>query len=238
MSKNVFFGQNDLRFWYFRYKESNYYSWSILIATIVACAIIIFVVIIPQAENYFSIRSEVVALRSKINVMNENVNFMNNVDRSVLNSQLETATKALPAEQDFLLIINALNDSAISSGITLDDFDFNLDKGAVTKSQSSINIVIITNGSIDRVRQFLKEISQKLPISEISSIENSSNSTIINLGFDYKSLPKIVFNEEKPITSLTGLDQALINKLSSWQTTNNQPVTTPSGSSSAVPLFE
>jgi len=238
MSKRVFFGQNDLRFLYFRYKDSNYYSISVIVLIIVVCVILVFMVIIPQAENYFSIRREVVALRSKISVLNENINFMNNIDKSVLNSQLNVTTQALPAEKDFAGINNALTASAIRSGVTIDDFVFNIGKESSAKSQSSVSLVIKVNGTIDRVKRFLKEISEKLPISEVSSIESSSNSTNVTLAFHYQSFPKIVFKEDEPITPLTDPKKALIQQLSSWQTGSNLPGFVPSGSSSAVPLFE
>src|SRR3989344_9386493 len=119
MSKRVFFGQSDLRFYYFRYRDSKYYSLSIFLLTIIVCIILLINVIVHQFNNYLSIRQEVIAKKTAIKLINENINFMNNLDKSKLNSQLGTVTRALPVEKDFEGILNALSDSSIRSGVTL-----------------------------------------------------------------------------------------------------------------------
>ena len=244
MNKKVFFGHNDLRFFYYRYKDSNYYSISIFTVTIVVCLILVLKIIIPQVETYFSIRREVVALRSKIKTINENINFMNNLDKSVLNSQLQTATRALPNDKDFAGIINAIADSAVRSGVSISDFGFRLNEPASNSSDakkdfqglSSIDVSVGIKGSTDGGKKFLSEISEKIPLVEIRGVKGNSSILTIGMHFYYKPIPKIAFKEDEPITSVADSEQALIRKLSSWQTAP-QEISVPAGSSSAVPLF-
>src|SRR5688572_15699003 len=99
MNKKVFFGQNDLRFLYYRYKDSVYYSLSIFIVTIFVCIMLLVNIIFPQAGKYFSIRNEVISQREKISIINENINFIASIDKAELDSQLRIASRALPPDQ-------------------------------------------------------------------------------------------------------------------------------------------
>jgi len=245
MSKRIFFGHNDIRFFYYRYKDSKYYSLSILVFTIAVCALLIFKLIIPQADVYFSIRREVLALRAKIKTMNDNINFVNNLDKSLLDSQLTVTNRALPADKDFAGIINAISASAVRSGVSISDFSFSLggvssnitekkDKNAL----SPVNISLDIKGSTDGGKKFLSEISEKIPLAEVTNVKGDSNSLIVDLQFYYKSLPQISFKEDEPITPVADSKKELIRKLSSWQVSSqDQELSVPTSSSSATPLF-
>lgn len=247
MNKKVFFGHNDLRFLYYRYKDSNYYSLLILSATIVVCMFLIFGFIIPQIQSYFSIREEVASLNSEIRTINENINFMNNLDKTLLNSQLQTATSALPSDKDFAGILNAIASAAIRSGVSVSDFSFRLDENSSSangvKNGSPagpllINLSVDIKGSVSGWKKFLTEIYEKVPLVEITDIKGDSDSLTVGMRFYYKPLPKIAFKESEPITPVADSKQALIRKLSSWQSAPlNQEITVPVSSSSAVPLF-
>lgn len=237
MSKAVFFGQNDLRFFYYRYKDSGYYNLSIIVFTIIMCVILILYVIVPQVEKNFSIRREVAVKRMKIKKMEENINFMNNLNKSLLNSQLQTVFQALPAEKSFIDIINAISDSAIHSGVTLDDFNVNVGKDEV-ESKSFINLSIVINGDINNVKRFLQETSRKLPLSEVEDLAITPDSSTVTMKFNYKSYPEIKLTEDKSIESLTDSQVALIREISSWKPfVFDQSTSQPTGSDSAVPLF-
>ncbi len=247
MNKRVFFGHNDLRFFYYRYKDSNYYSLSILITAILLCILLIFQIILPQAQIYFSIRKEAVALGSKIKTINENINFMNNLDKSVVDSQLQVVTRSLPADKDFEGILNVISQASVRSGVSVSDFSFQLDKPAQTNGQVksdhksdlvAIDITVDIKGSTDGGKKFLAEIAEKIPVVEITNVKGDSNSLIIDMHFYYKTLPKIAFKEDELITSVSDSKQALIRQLSAWQETSIvQENTSQAGTSSAVPLF-
>lgn len=273
MSKRVFFGQNDIRYFYYRYKDSKYYSISLFALTIFVCVILLFGIIIPQIEKYFSIRKEVIAMREKVSLINQNISFMNTLDKTRLAKQLETVSLALPVEKNFSGILNAISESSVRAGVTLSDFNFsigeissksatnvsNMTSGTLPNSSSSSNLpqaaaaaspnsvldtttvdfTVIVSGSIDRVNLFIKEISEKLPISEISSIDNKDNSTTLSLKFHYKPYPDIKYTEDVLIKPLTQDKVLLIDRLSSWRTSaGNEEFTVPNGTNSAAPLFE
>lgn len=249
MKKRVFFGQNDLRFYYLRFKDSGYYSLSIIILTIFICIILLLSVVVPQVEKYFSIRNEVIAQREKIRIINENINFMNSLDKVALDSQLQTASRALPPEKDFVSILNAISDSAILSGVTIADYNFEVGEiasesavvpGQVSQPESTIGINIQIDGGINGVKNFLKEMNEKLPLSEVESVDHSSTSTSVSIKFHYKTLPDISFAEDKPLGVISAEKKILLEKLALWQSKSlNQEFLAPLGSESgSSPLFE
>jgi len=241
MSRQVFFGKNDLRFYFYRYKDSKYFSISLTIISIFVCLLLIFKVIIPQAQSYFSIAREVEAQKQRLAALNRNIEFMNNLDKSQLELQFQTSVQALPIEKDFVAVLNLLSETAVRSGVTLNDFTFNVDKVNSTGPKTSLDLVIKVNGNIDRVKIFMKEVHEKLPIAEIVDINNNLNATFISLKFYYKTYPKLDFNEDELISPISDSDLALIDKLTSWKLTNiNFPdeALNPISSTSAVPLFD
>jgi hypothetical protein len=271
MKKRVFFGQNDIRYFYYRYKDSRYYAISIFALTITVCIMLLFGVIIPQIEKYLSIRTEVIAMREKISLINQNISFMNTLDKGLLAKQLETVSLALPIEKDFAGILKALSDSSVRAGVTLADFNFsvgevssksatktnnnlsgslpsavpspNLQGDSPTLNNSlsdttTIDFTVIVNGSVDRVNLFIKEIGEKLPISEVVSINNDNNTTTLNLKFHYKKYPDINYKEDDPIKPLSKEKAELIEELSSWRISSSEEIFMPIGTNSAAPLFE
>lgn len=245
MNKNIFFGHNDLRFLYFRYKDSVYYSISIFITVIIVSVILVFKVVIPQMDNYFSIHNESLDLQSKINTINENITLMSNIDKPKLNQQLQTAIQALPSDKDFSGIVNAISDTAVSSGVSVEDFSFHFynKQGKLQAKDSSlvpIEISIITNGSINNQKKFLVSILQKIPLAQVLSVDGDSGTLNINMQYYYKPFSKTEYKEDKPISQINNADAALINNLSTWKTRSfdiDNENRNPESSSSATPLF-
>src|SRR5258708_1652220 len=140
MKNDGWIGKKGFRYWYYRFRDSEYYSLVVIGVTILICLILLFNVIIPEVTQWFSIRDEVIATRQKIAVLQQNINLMNNLDKNKLNGQLQTASDALPPEKNFGFMLNAISSAASLSNVSLNDFAFqvgNLDntKGQVTDSQ-------------------------------------------------------------------------------------------------------
>lgn len=241
---NETLGQNNIRLLYYRYKDSTYFVSGVIALIVLASIILVTQVVIPQVQSWFSIRDEVIATRDKIDVLNNNIAFMNNINKSQLDEQVKTATKALPVNKDFAAILNAVADSAQTSGVSLQDFSFQVgDINAVKGQQDSlerdlsqVKLIISVNGTFDSVEGFLKKIAQELPLSEVTDVEGDLNGTTITLQFYQKAFPNIVFDDETPLVPISNKDSALLDKMNGWQ----PPVTegnTSDASNSALPLF-
>jgi hypothetical protein len=249
MKRKVFFGQNDLRFFYYRYKESVYYSLSIFTLVIFACILLIVNFVIPTGEKYFSIRNEIIAQRTKIQTINENIKFISSLDKENLDSQLRIATKSLPPDQDIAGILSAISVSAINSGVTVGDFNFRLDESASASAgmnslqNSELNTVKLTlnaRGDVNKLKNFLTELNKKTPISEVIDFDIRDNLATINIKFYYKLFSEISLNEDLALTPLSNEKQKLIDELSTWQTTQDESefLIDPIGTESATPLFD
>lgn len=238
--------QNSFYFYYYRFKDSPYYSLTLVVGVVLVCLVLIFQVIVPQLQSWFSIRDEVMATTDRINTINQNINFMNNVDKSKLNNDLKVATNALPSEKDLGAILQALSEASVKSGVSFDDFTFqvgNIGSGSATidekpsvKELSAIKLTVIVSGSVESVQQFLKAINEKLPLSEIVSVDGDPQATSITLQFYQKQFPSLTIRDDRPLTGLSDKDVALLQKLSKWQT---MPVkdAIQTATSSGVPLF-
>jgi hypothetical protein len=243
-------GRNSLRFWYYRFKDSPYYSLSILLVTIVVCVLLLFKVIIPQVEQWFSIRNEVETLRRRVEVIKGNIAFMNNLDKGKLSSDLDIAMSALPATKDFGGILNAISASSLKAGVSLEDYSFQVGqvssgsatptRGVAANGLSPVRLTVRVSGTIDSIRNFLQEIEQKLPIAQVISMEADTKSSTIDIQFYQKPFPQIGFKDSEPLTTLPETNRLLLQRLAEWKNASvgiddvlNQPVAT----SEALPLF-
>lgn len=238
MRKEVLWGKRSLQFYYYRYKDSPYYSFFIFFFVIIVCSILIFNIIIPQLSNWFSIRKEVEATRGKIATIKNNINIMNNIDKVVLDSQFQIAAAALPPEKDFIVILNAISDSAIHSGVSFDDFNFQV--GATNSSDLLVvQMTLVIQGGLKEATRFVHEIEAKLPVSEVVYLSGSGQSISVNIRFYQKPFSKTVLRNDEPIIGLSDKKRELLQKLSSWKP---MPVAAPisassTASESSVPLF-
>lgn len=248
MNDEVWIGKKNFRFWYYRYKDSPTFSFSIIGVTIVVCLILIVQVIIPQVQTWFSIRDEVIATTDRITVIRNNLAYMSNLDKTLLDKQLETATAAVPPQKDFSSILNAIFEAALQSGVSLGDFSFNVGnvsataagapKDASQKDLSAIEVTLVLSSNLDGGKRFLTKIKEKLPLSEVVKLEGNLQATTVTIRFFQKPLAKIVYQDTQPLPPVSPQHQQLLQQLSSWRVNTQQNFALPSGTSAErIPLF-
>lgn len=244
MSEEISLKKSSLRLLYYRYKDSSYYYTAIISLIIIACIILFFQIVVPQFQNWFSIRNEVIATRSRVDTINKNINLMNNIDRPLLNSQVDVATSALPFDKNFGAIVGALSDASLKAGVALNDFTFQVGNiasvsGQTTgakKSFSSVQLMISVDGDVVGIQRFIKALEEKLPLSEITNVDGDAKSTTITIDFYQKQFPHIVYKDDNPLPTLSDKELALLQQLSGWQSVIQQQEG-GTATSSAVPLF-
>ncbi len=225
MNQNKQITASSLTLLYYRFRDSPIYSIAIFLFIIVACIALIWIVVIPQTQQWFSIQREIREIEKKISIVKNNIQIMQSLNTTSLEDRIDTALAAVPDDKDFFGIITAIADSAVKSGVLLGDFAFSpgtLSTGAATtiETQQPIDVSIPIEGDVDTVREFLKEINEKLPLSQSQTLIAESGSSAeakLRLIFQYKSLPLITYTYTKPITSFTEEELLLIDQLSSWK---------------------
>ncbi len=247
MKIEVWRGQKTLRFLYFRYKDSSYFYLFNLSICILVSLILIFQVVIPQLQNWFSIRDEEAVTLQKIKILRENISFMSELNKDLLEKNRRLANLALPVEKDFGVIIDAVTMAAAKSGVSIDDFSFNL--GLVSSISGEIKIEsksddstmtklsLYLNGDVDKIKNFITQIGEKLPISQIELVDIISDDVYISLLFYSKPYEKPLILEDKPINPLSAENNNVFSKLSRWDDGNSSDENQVVNPSLAVPLF-
>lgn len=246
MKHDIYFGKNSIRFWYYRYKDSAYYALSITVLIIVLCSLLVFGYIVPQMDSYLSIRSEVEATLARTAVIKENTAYMNSLNKEQLNTEVKVVTSALPPEKNFGTILDAINASALRSGVTFQDYSFQVGNIASTSAQTSggtmqgmstITLTLIINGSVGQLRGFLREVYKTLPLSQITSVDGATGAITVSLEFYQKDLPKVSLKDDQPIPRVIESNAAVLNKIAGWQVLPDSAGTRTAGTTGNIPLF-
>ncbi len=246
MANDTWIGKKDLRYYYYRFRDSEYYSIVLVGFTVVVCLFLIAQVIIPQLTNWFSIRQEIIATRERIAALQTNINFMNTVDRNALDTQLLTASAALPPEKDFGAMVDVISNAAVTSGVSLNDFSFQVGNVASSarvfsdpryKDLASIRITLVVLGQIDGVKRFIQSVEKSIPISEVVNIDGSGQTVSVSMQFYQKSYPKLTLDATKQLVPLTAEKSTLLQKLSTMKKAAPNPPRSSSTSGTTMPLF-
>lgn len=248
IKKEAWRGQNSAKFIYFRYKDSPYFSLLMLSIILIVCFLLVTTVIIPQAQKWLSIRDEETATRQRLANIRNNIAFMSALNKQANDDNMKLAVRALPVEKDFGAIINAVAIAAVQSGVSVDDFSFSLglvsSGSGAKKSQGEMNenmtssITLSLEGGIDKMKTFITKIGEKLPISEIESVNFDNNGTYLSLFFHSKPYAAPRVSEDESINALSAENNSLFGKLAAWDeiSSYDDNLLTPA-SSAAIPLF-
>ena len=225
-SKNIYFGRNNIKFVYLRYKDSSYFTISVIILIITVCVLLVFALILPQFDQWLSIRQEVIATRERTATINDNIAYLSNLDRIQLSTQMNAVSSALPPQKSFGAILEALSASALRAGVSFQDYSFEVGSVSTSSAQinnahikglSAVNITLVVDGSVDQVKKFMQEASKALPLSEVTAVEGSDGALNITFEFFQKKLPKVTLQDDKPVPRVINTHATLINQLTSWQ---------------------
>lgn len=252
MKGEIWRGQNSIKFLYYRYKDSPYYSLVVLFVVVLVCFVLVFNMILPQIYNWFSVRDEVVATQDKLSTLRRNLNFISfQVNKTTLEENRQIALRALPVDSNFGDIVNAIAIAAVKSGVSVDDFSFSPGQvpstsGALGKSSSDFSTVRVTlslAGGVSEVGKFMAEINEKLPVNNVERVEIKNGRSILSIVFFSKPYKASVFKGDEPIEVVSAENGSLLNTLSEWNSSMNgfypgiNQNQLPQASSGAVPLF-
>ena len=247
MKSDIWIGKKGYWYFYYRFRDSEYYAYSIVGGAFIASLLLLFYVIIPEFTSWFSIRQEVIATQQRIAILQQDNIFISNLDKNTLNAQLETVSHALPPEKGFSAILTDISQAAAKSGVSLNNYSFDVGNISSESAQlsatrysgvSSLQITVVVDGTIGQVQTFIESIERSLPLAEITKIDGSGQNISITMLFYQKPFPQISLPTDRPLSSISPDKLILLQKLSQWDTaTATQPSSLPTGSGSAIPLF-
>jgi hypothetical protein len=214
-----------IKLYYHSFRYSRYYHnvVSLAIATIGLLIFILFV--LPQINEWFSIRGEVTTQKEKIRVLEQNYTTLENLDKMNLDNEYMLTSQALPQYKDFVLIINAVNKAAAISGVMLEDYNFIVDEQKVSgvekktdlqNAVQQIKFQINFSSTVKNVNVFMEEINATLPLAEVEEIQFAKGKGTLEVVFNNIPLLKSSANYSDDIALITNKDREIIAKLRNW----------------------
>ncbi|MDO8658026.1 MAG: hypothetical protein Q7K55_04750 [Candidatus Levybacteria bacterium] len=229
MNNKLSFEQSTFRILYLKYKEL------IIPGGIIFVSIILFLqVVLPQFQELSLIRNKEEETKERIRNLNNNLMFLSKLNNSSLDFQLKLTTSVLPIEKDFVGIINAVSNTAVDTGVALDDFGFVVGElstrsaaiktSGIIKDKPSIDLGLSVRTNIDGLKRFIERLSEEFPLSQIMGISIDKKKYGISTVFFYRALVPDRFNESTELKPFSKADEAMLNKLSSWNEKNSKGI--------------
>lgn len=209
------FDKNTFLHLYIRHK-----SVFISLSIIVVCFFLFLFFILPQLQSFLSLSEQTRQLSLRNQKIQQNITFLQNLNKQDLSSKLTLAKGALPSEKDYAGIILAISSAASTASVSVDDFgfavgDLSTPSGNVSSSPS-IPIVLNIGGGFDGARRFLSALSKTTPLSEVTLVQQSGNASTITVFFYYKPFVKPPFVEDVLLKPFSQADIALFTSLASF----------------------
>lgn len=224
----------------FRNLYYRYQSFVVPLVTVFVCLLLFWLVVIPQAESWLQMRDSLTVDVQNVATLHQNLSLISKFQDAQLDQLLATATNALPAEKDFAGIIDSIQTAANVSGAILGDYSFQLgDLSGVDStgklSQQLVQLNIVLKGDMTSAQHFVAQLQKQLPLSDAISLSVGNNSSItVTVVFYYATLPKIVFQDTRPLPILSNVDIQLLNGLASGSNLQNITLVSPSSSPTAT----
>jgi hypothetical protein len=247
MNKEAWMGRSSAKFIYYSYKDSPYFMMLLFTVVFSVCLVLVFNVIVPQVESWFSIQAESQATQQRIDIINSNLEYVSlRLDKGALESDRQTVISALPVDKDFASIINAVTLSSAESGVVVDDFSFGIGpissasaerSNSLIKGVDTIILSLSLKGGSDDVIAFIREIGEKLPLSEVDTVDTSENSSILSLVFFSKPYESRDIHPDQPIDPVKAENSTLLGEISKWSTGVDSFFEEVPPRSDTVPLF-
>lgn len=219
----------------FFYKHNKEYFLHCIV--IFVCMILLTQVISPQVREWFSvIRNEEEATKNRIGILQRNHDFLSRINEAEFNRQFQTASSALPAEKDFVGILNAIGLASAKSGIKVNDFGFyigDLSGKPVQSLLPSLNVLLNVNGKVEEIKLFIAELTKIMPISDVATINIEEKKSNLAVVFYYRPVSPITFNYTSPLKPLSSAEKSTFEKISLWTVGSSLelvPLSSPSAS--------
>lgn len=215
--------QGELKVLYYRFKK-----YLIPLGVILGCILLVFFVLVPQAQNLLSLRGQENEAQQRIDILKKNVTLLNSLSDSQLDEKIKIVSAGLPIEKNYAGVLDALSIAEKTSQVTLGDFEFDvgdLSTGSARtfEKEPRLFIELFVNGPVAGMKDFLDKLSESLPISEVSSIQMNNKISTVKISFFYRPLPPIKFDVQKPLNGLKSSHEEIITMLQKWQSQQYTP---------------
>jgi len=186
--------------------------------------LLFFQFVIPEFSLLFKTQEEVNALKAKTELLKENLGMLTNINQDTLDSQYNTMILALPANKDYIEILNTVNIAAQKAGVNLGNYSFKV--GSLGKADSvDISPVIKLNVPIESgltgVNSFVQIINNTIPLSQIDSVNVGETSSSVTISFYYKLLDSSNYSQDALISPVSQEGLNMIDQMKEFNTASS-----------------
>lgn len=220
MNKKITLNTGTFSYLYFKYKDYIFSASIILV-----CFLLILFIIIPQIQNLSLVLKEENQTREKIRILKNNERFLAQLSPSDIDNKLQSLSDALPPEKDFGGILSGISLAASRANVALQDYSFEVGElstpSAKVASQPNIPLTLTARGSIDGAKNFIKHLSNIIPLSDVTSVKIEKEVVTLSLVFYFKAFTPVTFIPTFPIQLLSSQDLKTLGQVSSFTNAGN-----------------
>ncbi len=183
--------------------------------------LLFFVFMVPQLLSFPGRKSEVDVENNKLNRIKEAEKILSSADKDLIDSQLKTASSALPPDKAFDEILSGISQAASLSQSQVESYQF--ENRPILQNDlekfSSLHFDISIIGDIGQAIEFVNQIYKIYPVSDVKEITSSSGLSTVSIQFYYKAFPSIGSEDRSEVKSMSAKEKAALEEISTWNNT-------------------
>ena len=220
----------------------HYKKFCVSLGIIVICLTLFIFIIFPQFQQYGQQTEETKEVQARVNILTNNLSFLSRLNQQDQIARLSTVLAALPDDKDYAGILFAVKNASAKAGVGLGDFTFQVgelsQKSVITKNLPTLQLTLHVLGSPKAVGDFLQELSQTVPLSNVTEIKMGASTAEVIVEFYYKPIPQLKVNYASPLLDISVQKKKSLDDINAWHVNEpNFDIVAPfEGSSSASPF--
>jgi len=199
-----------------------YYKYQVYVVPVIAFVVswfIFFQFVMPQVNNFLTVKDQVAVSEQTLAVMTQNYNTLVSLNTAELATDTSIVNQALPQVKDFAGILNAISAAAAASGVSVNDYSFQIgDINSIIQASNTnaqtVQLALTIVGNIAQTKEFLKSLSLQLPLSEAVLVSiTGKTGAAITANFYYSVASKKTFIDTNPLPVLNSVQKKLLHDL-------------------------
>lgn len=208
-----------LKIYYPKYKKYLVPAILVLISLFIILAIIF-----PQFSEIGKLNKSISDKKMEIVDLNNTLNILIPMSEVDTKSDLSLAAKALPSAKDISLMFLALSSSASVADVELAGFSLKVGGVYTDASKAGPTVpgfptlamnVVIKSESPSKIINFISQLHERLPLSEVGKFEIVSDVANFDVNFYYKPYDLTAISTQK-VAPMSENEKKLIEQLRSW----------------------
>lgn len=192
----------------------------LIVISVFAISILLFLVfIVPSIISFPSKVSERGTEVEKLNQIKNSKRILETASKEQLDGDLDLATRALPSDRNFELILGAISDAATRSNSIVTGYKYvatinsaQVDQGGFPGLTFKITMV----GDLEQAADFADELSTAFPISEVKEISYEQDLLTITVDFYYKPFTEVNAEDVALTRERTPGETKALKEISGW----------------------